>query len=70
MLRRTSALALQRTRATLAAAAEKPKAPEMTAKRGAIGTEGDSVLDKAVLLVSLGAVVAWWTTVSGPQHQH
>lgn len=53
-----------------AAAAKKFETPELTTKAGASATGGDTVVDKIVLVAALGAVVTWWMTVKGPQHQH
>lgn len=83
MFRRSAVSALQKSAvawnkaAPAAAATPAPKTapksragPVLTTKAGASGREGDSILDKAILVTALGAVVAWWCLVPGAHNQH
>lgn len=73
MLRRSIVASFRRSAPLYSKAAahpSTPKAPQLSKANGATGPEGDSIVDKVVLISSLGAVAAWWVMVPGPQHQH
>ncbi|KPA83535.1 hypothetical protein ABB37_03128 [Leptomonas pyrrhocoris] len=53
-----------------ATAAKKHEMPKLTTKAGASTTGGDTIIDKVILVASITAVLMWWNTVPGPQHQH
>lgn len=79
MFRRTNVASLQRSavvyskaapKAAPQTAAAKAPASPLISTRGALGKEGDSPVDKIVLLAAVSGFFGWWCFTSGPKYQH